>query len=313
MRDLLMKYAFPLREQEGAGSGGAGDGGDGGTGGTGGTSGEGGEGGNAGAGGGDGGAAGGDGGSGQSGASSAEPYRPEGLPDTMFGKDDRETMDKMAKALNGYRQKESGRVVPDDPAAYGDFSKAEVPDAMKPYVQNLAEDPVFKEMSAWAKEQGRDVGEFQSLVVKAYEAAGKANLLSPMISEAEEQAALVPDDLKTAAPEKQKEAAAARVDAAENALKLMIENKTLDQKVGEHAMLSLLDTAAGVKFLEDYIAAKGGGAGPAGAGSGAGGSSEQRRETLRKELAKPEMQASNPKFDKAKYAALQEEYKKLIG
>lgn len=305
MRELIERFGFPLREQEGGGSGGSG--GDGGAGG------DGGDGGNAGAGGGDGGAAGGDGGSGPSGASPAGPYRPEGLPDTMFGTSDKETMDNMAAALKGYRDKDAKRTVPDDPAGYADFSKVEVPEEMKSYVDTLRDDPVYKEMAGWAKEQGKDVAEFQSIVIKAFEAAGNANLLSPMVDEAAEQAALVPDDLKTAGADKQREAATARVDAAENAIKLMIENKGLDEAVGQHAMLSLLDTANGVKFLEAFIEAKGGGAQPAGGGNGGdGGGKEAQREALRKELAKPEMQPSNAKFDQKEWEELDAKYKALI-
>lgn len=241
------------------------------------------------------------------------PYRPEGLPDTMFGQSDKETMDNMAAALKGYRAKDAARVVPDDPTGYADFSKAEVPEEMKSYVDTLKDDPVYKEMAGWAKEQGKDVGEFQSIVIKAFETAGKANLLSPLVDPEAEQTALVPDELKTASPDKQREAASARVDAAENAIKLMIENKGIDEAVGQHAMLSLLDTANGVKFLEAFIAAKGGGAQPSGGGGGNQSTMEQRRAALRAEMAKPEMRPGNPKYDPEKFKQLDEEYKKLLG
>lgn len=241
-------------------------------------------------------------------------YKPEGLPDTMLGKSDKETIDNIAKALKGYRDKDGARVVPEDPAGYADFSKAEISDDLKPYVETLADDPVYKELSAWAKAEGKDVGEFQQVVLKAYEAAAKANLLSPLVDPAAEEAALVPDDLKSASAEQKAEAAKKRVDAAEDFVKLQITNNKLPKEVGEHAMLSLLDTADGVKFLEHYMQlAGGGGAQPGGHGSGAGASPDARREQLRAELKKPEMQASHPKFDKVKYEALQSEYKKLLG
>lgn len=47
-----------------------------------------------------------------------EPYRPDGLPDNLIGKDDRATIDAMAKALKGFQKEASRKGVPSDPAGY---------------------------------------------------------------------------------------------------------------------------------------------------------------------------------------------------
>lgn len=267
------------------------------------------------------GAAGGDGGAGSSTdggdggqsppSAAGKVYRPEGLPETMLGDDDRGTIDKMAEVLKGYRNKEGRVQIPDKPEGYADFSKMELSDDLKGYVGHLSDDPIFKAVAAKAHENRWDPSIVQEVTIAAFDAAQKGGLLTDMIDEAAEQAALVPESLQSAPKDKQAEAAKARVDAAEDFINLQIKNEKLPKEVGEHAAKMLLDTADGVKFLESYMNAVTGGQGASPAVTGEGGDGDARA-ALKAEMAKPEMQPNNPKFDKAKYDALQQRYRETV-
>lgn len=265
--------------------------------------------------GGDGGAsppAGGEGGDAPTPPAAGAPYRPEGLPETMFGDDDRGTIDKMAEAIKGYRAKESAVAIPKEAAGYADFSKAGVADELKDYVGQLAGDPIYGALSAKALENKWDPAIVQQVTLTAFEAAQKGGLLTEMIDETAEHAALVPESLKDAPEAKQTEAAKARVDAAENFINLQIQNETLPKDVGEHAAKMLLDTADGVKFLESYMRAVTGGQGANPVVPGEGGEGDEAA-ALRAELAKPEMQPGNPNYDRKKREELNARYRHIHG
>ncbi|MBL4768034.1 MAG: hypothetical protein JKY94_10020, partial [Rhodobacteraceae bacterium] len=70
---------------------------------------------------------------------SAEIYRPKGVAETMFGKTNEETIDKMATTINGYRNKENSK--PGVPSEIGDYKIGDVPDDLKTYFGNLENDP----------------------------------------------------------------------------------------------------------------------------------------------------------------------------
>jgi hypothetical protein len=78
-------------------------------------------------------------------AGASAVYRPEGLPDHFLGKDERETIDKLFKAVDGYRKGDAARgekigAVPDAPEKYAFTPAAEV----AAYLPNVADDPVLK-------------------------------------------------------------------------------------------------------------------------------------------------------------------------
>lgn len=67
-------------------------------------------------------------------------YRPDGLPDHYFGKDNNETIDKLFKAVDGFRRTEGDRgTVPKTAAEYG----FEASDKLKPYIGNFDKDPLY--------------------------------------------------------------------------------------------------------------------------------------------------------------------------
>lgn len=70
----------------------------------------------------------------------AAPYRPEGLPDHLFGKDEKDTIDRLLGAYKGARGSLGERgALPDKPDGY----RLEASEKLKPYVENFDKDPVF--------------------------------------------------------------------------------------------------------------------------------------------------------------------------
>lgn len=66
-------------------------------------------------------------------------YRPEGLPDHLFGANDKETIDKVFGAVRGFQAEASKRIVPADPNGY----KLAPSESVKSFVSK-ADDPVLK-------------------------------------------------------------------------------------------------------------------------------------------------------------------------
>lgn len=297
MRKILDRY-LPVRNAEGGaggGGGGAAAGGDS-------------------AGGAGGAAAGAQGGSNDAAAAAAaagQPYRPQGLPDTMFGKDDRETIDKMHNALNGYRQRDSA--VPSDAAAYNTFEIDKAPETIRPHLQALAQDPLFGAVAKVAMEEKIPVATMHKLTTALYSQAAEAGILEALVDPVAERTALLPDTAKSLPKAQQDAAINARLQANEDFVKLMVQNG-LPQEVADHGLLMLMDTAKGNQLLEFFASKVTGGdrAQPFG-GAGANNGGQNEREQLRAELAKPEMNPQHPKFNKAAWEALDQKYQKLIG
>lgn len=267
-----------------------------------------------------GGAAGGAGGSPPPAAT--QPYRPDGLADTMFGKDDRETIDKMKTALDGYRQRDSS--VPANIDGYAIDAKKLVTDlkldaGVEPFLAQLGKDPLYKAVSDVALAEKVPAGTMQKIVGALYSEAMKAGILEPLVDTAAERAALLPEGAKTLAADKQQAAIDARMQANEDFIKNEMKpgadgKPRLDPKVGEHALLMLMDTAAGNQFIEWMRHQMTGGdrANPiGGSGGGQNGGADARAE-LAKRAALPQNMVGNRAFDQKSWEQLQEDYKKLI-
>ncbi|WP_189343660.1 MULTISPECIES: hypothetical protein [unclassified Mesorhizobium] len=318
MKSLLEKY-LPLRNTDGGGAGGAGAG----AGGTGG-----------GAGGADAGAAAGADKDGSNAAAAAAapaaaaaagPYRPQGMPDTMFGKDDRETIDKMHTALNGYRTRDAERQVPDKVDAYNAFDAAQAPEAIRAYLPEAAKSPAFAAAAKVAMEHGVPVKTMHAITTAAYAGLQEAGLLEPLVNIEAERTALLPDSAKNLPKADQDKAIDARMQANEDYINLLTKppvdaagkpipggKPLLDAKVGEHALLMLMDTAQGNQFLE---AIRGqmtgeGRAQPFG-GSGSNPAAQTARDALKARSALPENTVGNAKFDRASWDQLMADYQKL--
>lgn len=273
------------------------------------------------AGGGGAGDAGGDGdaGAGGSGPDGGEggppsPYFPEGLPDTMRGDDERATMDNMAKALKGFRDRDASREVPKEAAGYlslegVDPEKFTLSDDVKPHFEALAKDPGAAAALKVFQEAGVDRGVVRSAIGGMFEALKDGGMLEPFLDTEAERQALLPDSAKGLSKQDQDQAIDRRMQENEDFVKLMTENGGLPPEAGEYAQLMLMDSAKGHAFFEWMRGKIQGGEsdGPGGHGNGGAGDT---RESLRADLAALEKKRGSPDFKQADYDALEARYKK---
>ncbi|GGE79120.1 hypothetical protein H1W37_19460 [Stappia taiwanensis] len=246
-----------------------------------------------------------------------EIYRPDGLPDHMLGQSDRETIDKMAKALSGYRQKDTDRGVPADPAAYSTFGD-DVPEALAPHIKGLSDDTAFQRVAKIAHERGIPVGDFQSLTTELYAVAQEMGVLEPFLDVDAEREALTPENARDLSPAEQQQARERRMQENESFLDQLASREAgreggVSKEVFDYVKTELGDSAKGHMFIE-YVRRLAGGdtsTGPFGGGANGGGA-DPRAELARK-AALPENTPGNPKFDRASYDQLQKEYERVVG
>lgn len=129
---------------------------------------------------------------GEDGASAV--YRPEGLPDHLLGKDERETIDKLFKVVDGYRKGDAARgekvgAVPDAPDKYS-FTPAET---VAPYLPDVAEDPVFKAAQAAAHKHGLGDKQFAGFVNEFMGGLVTGQMLDDPFSADKERAIIAPE------------------------------------------------------------------------------------------------------------------------
>lgn len=243
-------------------------------------------------------------------------YKPEGLPDHLLGKDQNETMDKLANALKGYRERDTNNGVPETPEAYADF-KGEISETVKPHLETLTKDPLFSRVSDKALEMKLSVPQYQALVQEFMSVSAEMGLLEPVVDEKAERAALVPEAAKHLTPAEQQQAVEKRMNDNYAFLDAMVargaEGGGLSKDDAEFAKAMLGDSAKGHRFFEWLRNSTGGGAGTGGPrmeGPAPGGN-DPRKELARR-AALPENTWGNPKFDQKSYEALQADYARLI-
>ncbi len=249
----------------------------------------------------------------------ADPYFPKGLPDTMKGKTERETMDRMAEALAGYRNRDATRDVPQDVGGYLNLDGIEgltVDETIKPYFAELTDDGVFKAAAEVAKADGVSRGTFAKMMNAVFSEAQKGGILEPPVDVAAERAALLPDTAKSLPKAQQDQAIDRRMAENEAFVDLLVANEAkkpegerrITAEDAEHVKMMLGDSAKGHRFLE-FVRASIATSGQQPLGRGGAGAGNDSRDAMKAELAKPEMQSNHPEFDKAKYDALMERYK----
>lgn len=128
-------------------------------------------------------------------AGASAVYRPEGLPDHFLGKDERETIDKLFKAVDGYRKGDAARgekigAVPDAPEKYAFTPAAEV----APYLPNVADDPVMKVAQAAAHKHGLGDKQFSGFINEFMQGLVTGGQLDDPFS-AEKERAIVAGDV----------------------------------------------------------------------------------------------------------------------
>jgi hypothetical protein len=174
-------------------------------------------------------------------------YRPEGLPDTMIGKSDRETLDRVAKSFNELRAKDAQRQAPKE---FGEYSIGDVGDHLKPYFGNLEKDPVWDSVRKQALEAGIPVSGFQKFVSGLVGEFHEAGLLADVVDAEAERSAMLPDAAKHLTPEEQKNAINARIQGNIDFVEKVLVERGLPKDVAEYAVTALGDRAAGQKFFE---------------------------------------------------------------
>lgn len=260
---------------------------------------------------GDGGQAGADDGNPPPVADPSGPYRPDGLPDTMYGKDDKETIDKLHQAFKGYRDRDGQRQVPENAEAYREFKLDDAPEAVRPHLEALAADPLFSAVAQIAHEEKVPTATLQRLTTKLYEQAAEMGILDDVVDTAAERASLVPEVAKSLPKAEQDRQIDARLQANEDWVNLQIQHG-LPEGVAKHGLAMLMDTAAGNQLIE-YFRSKMGGTGDNPLPGDGGGAGRSQRDQLRTRLAAPEMQAGHPAFDSAAYDQLMADYRKIVG
>lgn len=243
----------------------------------------------------------------------AEVYKPDGLPDNMFGKSDRETMDNMAKALKGYRDRDSQNVVPEKAEAYRDFG-AEVAPEMKPHLETLAKDPLFDRMTAYALDSKVPLPVFQGMTKQFLSVSAELGLMEPPIDVEAERKALVPETHRHLSETEQRQAREQRMNDNFAYLDQMAgipkDQGGLSKDAADFAKMMLGDSAKGHEFIEFLRASRAGGTGPhMGAGGGKGGDA---RAELTRRAALPENTWGHPKYDPKSRAELDADYAKLL-
>lgn len=236
-------------------------------------------------------------------------YWPEGLDPQYRGQTANETLDNLAKGLKGYRDRDAARDVPKEAAGYSDYASIkglEISEAEKPYFDALKEDIAFKPMAEQALKEGVDRGALARIYKAGLKGMGEAGFLLPVVDEAAERAAMLPEAAKNLSEADQNAAIDRRIGDAAGFLKLASETMGLPKEAAAYGDAMLTDRAAGLQLIEWAKAqAQKGGAQP-GAAPGQGGG--DTAEGLRAEMAA--LNRSDPDYQK-KSEALEARYRKL--
>jgi len=236
----------------------------------------------------------------------AGPYRPEGLPDHLFGKSDKETVDALFKAFNGYRTAESQRaekfgIIPKDIAGY----KANLADDLKPYVPELDKDPVYNNFQKRAAELGITDKQFDGLVNGFFkDTIALGGVEKPYDAEAEREA-LIPQAEMADPAERAREVDRRSRDAI--AYMDVLTTRGLDPASAD-MVKGMLDTAAGIKLVE-YFRNQARETQPSLQGNATG----VTREDLQKRTADPRNDPRDPKYDQAFATETSRLYRQVLG
>lgn len=237
------------------------------------------------------------------------PYRPDGLAENFHGTTDQETIDKLAKAVNGYRQRDSDKGVPEDIAAYREFG--EVDEKLKPYFDTLEGDGLFDDIATTAKDLGISKAQLHGLLSTYMGGAAEMGLLEPALDVAAERQALLPDNAASMPQQAQDAAVERRINDAHGWVESMV-SRGLDKESADHLTMMLGDTAKGIKAIEFFKGQiAGSGANPTN-GDGGGNGGGDARSDLARRSALPENTPGDPKFSRKSYDQLNADYQKTL-
>lgn len=247
---------------------------------------------------------------GQPGPGEGAPYRPDGLPDHLYGGDsgDKGTIDNLWKMASGYQERISKfGAIPEQPDGY----KPEWSEPLQPYMSALDSDAFGKEflgkVAAAAHKNGLGTNQYNGFINDVLGMMVSEEMVEPLVDKAKERAALLPEAAKTLSQQEQD----AAIDKRINTNLALIE--TLKQKGMPEGFATLLTTAMdqaagnlGLEWLDKTFIQAAGGAQPTLEGLGAGGADIHAQLKARK--ADPRNDRTSPKFEAAFEAETQRLY-----
>ncbi|WP_377299629.1 hypothetical protein [Rhizobium sp. SGZ-381] len=248
-------------------------------------------------------------------APGADWYRPKDLPDHLLGKDQNETMDKLADALKGYRQRDAQNGVPDKVDAYNAFS-ADVPETVKPHLETLVKDPLYGRVAEKALALKVPVAAYQGMVQEFISVSSEMGLMEPIVDAAAERSALVPDAARHLPEAEQKAAVNRRMEENYSWLDAMVargDKGGISKDEADFVKANLGDSARGHRFFEFVRGLTGGtGGGPA-MGLPGGGSGNDPKQEISRRAALPENTWGHPNYSQQSYDQLQVDRRRVYG
>lgn len=219
----------------------------------------------------------------------AAPYRPDGLPDHLYGKSDKETIDALSTAYKGARDAMATRgEVPKDAAGY----VFEPPEAVKPFADGLAKDPFFDKVKGIALKHGLPAPMFNGFLGDIMSEMVAGDMVMKPFSVDDELAALLPN---VTDPE-QRKLQGSKMSADTLALLDVWAEKGAPADAIEFMKLNA-DRAVAIKLVT-WLGGQGGdGMKPALGGSG--GSAILSESDLNARIQDPRNQFDSPKYDPA--------------
>lgn len=138
----------------------------------------------------------------------SDAYRPEGLPDHLFGGSNNETIDRLWKAFDGYRKAEGDRgAVPEKPEGYG----FDASDKLKPFVQHFDQDPVYGAVRGIAHKAGITDKQFAAFLPAVLEHFVDGGLVEAPIDAKAQLRSLAPQEAAALSDAEKEQAAGKRV------------------------------------------------------------------------------------------------------
>lgn len=243
-------------------------------------------------------------------------YKPEGLADHLLGKSNNETIDNLKKVVDGYRDRDASNSVPEKAEAYAEFT-GEIPDNIKPHLDTLTADPLFGRIAEKALALRVPTPVYQGLVQEFLSVSSEMGLMEPIVDEAAEKAALLPDTAKHLGQAEQTQAIEQRMNTNFAFLDAMVArgaaNGGLDKADADFAKAMLGDSAKGHRFFEwaSRLAGGGSGTGPV-MQIGQPGAVDPKIDIQRRQ-ALPENTWGNPKFNQQSYDQLAADLRRVYG
>lgn len=207
------------------------------------------------------------------------PYYPEGLADPFRGTNDRETIDRLSKAV---------RAAPAKPDDY----QVELAPELAKHFKDLGNDPMLKAYRGVAHKHGLDSKQFNGVFGDLVGEMAKQGLFVPLIDDRAENAKLAQGEVD---PTRASAKVMQRRGAADSFIKAQTDRGVFTKDEGE-ALSALTAVAAGVTLIEKL-------AGRFGEASlnpgGQGGNAQPTKDQLQRDMQDPRYSSTSPQYDPA--------------